>query len=159
MYPACGGQSSCGGVSYDSSATQGTAAVVSAVNSLNSRCPSTKIVLIGYSQGGQIMDNALCGGAGATLTGTALAAVKAAIFMGDPHFVAGLSYEVGTCKAGGFAARPSGYTCSPASPSIIQSYCDSQDPYCCNGNDANHHQQYVTIYGSQALAFIKSKLG
>ncbi|KAI4598411.1 carbohydrate esterase [Pestalotiopsis sp. 9143b] len=159
VYPACGGQSSCGGVSYDSSATQGTAAVVSAVNSLNSRCPSTKIVLIGYSQGGQIMDNALCGGAGATLTGTALAAVKAAIFMGDPHFVAGLSYEVGTCKAGGFAARPSGYTCSPASPSIIQSYCDSQDPYCCNGNDANHHQQYVTIYGSQALAFIKSKLG
>lgn len=84
-YPACGGQSSCGGVSYDSSVTQGTAAVVSAVNSLNSRCPSTKIVLIGYSQGGQIMDNALCGGAGATLTGTALAAVKAAIFLGDPR--------------------------------------------------------------------------
>jgi len=49
-YPACGGQSQCGGVSYDSSAQQGTAAVVSAVNSLNSRCPNTKIVLIGYSQ-------------------------------------------------------------------------------------------------------------
>jgi hypothetical protein len=49
-YPACGGQSSCGGASYDSSAQQGTAAVVSAVNSLNSRCPNTKIVLIGYSQ-------------------------------------------------------------------------------------------------------------
>lgn len=49
-YPACGGQASCGGVSYDQSATQGTAAVVSAVTSLNSRCPSTKIVLIGYSQ-------------------------------------------------------------------------------------------------------------
>ena len=49
-------------------------------------------------QGGQIMDNALCGGAGATLTGTALAAVKAAIFMGDPHNVNGLPYNVGTCK-------------------------------------------------------------
>jgi acetylxylan esterase len=101
VYPACGGQSSCGGVSYDSSATQGTAAVVSAVTSLNSRCPSTKIVLIGYSQGGQIMDNALCGGAGSTLSGNALAAVKAAIFMGDPHYVYGLSYDVGTCRAGG----------------------------------------------------------
>ncbi|KAK6062871.1 cutinase [Seiridium cupressi] len=158
-YPACGGQSSCGGVSYDSSAIQGTAAVVSAVNSLNSRCSDTKIVLIGYSQGGQIMDNALCGGAGATLTGTALAAVKASIFMGDPHYVYGLSYDVGTCRAGGFAARPSNYQCLPGNPSIIQSYCDSQDPYCCNGNDANHHQHYVTIYGSQALSFIKSKLG
>jgi acetylxylan esterase len=103
-YPACGGQSSCGGASYDSSATQGTAAVVSAVNSLNSRCPDTKIVLIGYSQGGQIMDNALCGGAGATLTGTALAAVKVAIFMGDPHYVYGLSYDVGTCRAGGVSS-------------------------------------------------------
>lgn len=49
-YPACGGQSSCGGASYDSSAQQGTAAVVSAVQSLNQRCPDTKIVLIGYSQ-------------------------------------------------------------------------------------------------------------
>ncbi|KAI1846708.1 hypothetical protein JX265_008988 [Neoarthrinium moseri] len=158
-YPACGGQSSCGGVSYDSSASQGTTAVISAVNSLNSRCPNTKIVLIGYSQGGQIMDNALCGGSGATLTGNALKAVKAAIFMGDPHNVAGLPYNVGTCKAGGFAARPSGFKCSPADPSIIQSYCDSTDPYCCNGNDANSHQQYVNKYGQQALSFIKSKLG
>ena len=31
------------------------------------------------------MANALCGGAGSTLTGNALKAVKAAIFMGDPH--------------------------------------------------------------------------
>lgn len=47
------------------------------------------------------MDNALCGGAGQTLSGTALSAVKAAIFMGDPHNVAGLPYNVGTCTAGG----------------------------------------------------------
>lgn len=50
VYPACGGQSNCGGVSYDQSASQGTAAVVSAVTSFNQRCPNTKIVLIGYSQ-------------------------------------------------------------------------------------------------------------
>lgn len=49
-YPACGGQSSCGGASYSSSVAQGIAAVASAVNSFNSRCPSTKIVLVGYSQ-------------------------------------------------------------------------------------------------------------
>ena len=47
------------------------------------------------------MDNALCGGAGSTLTGNALAAVKAAIFMGDPHNRNGLPYNVGTCKAQG----------------------------------------------------------
>ncbi|KAF2866054.1 cutinase [Massariosphaeria phaeospora] len=158
QYPACGGQSNCGGVSYDNSASQGTAAVVKAVTAYNQRCPSTQIVLIGYSQGGQIMDNALCGGAGATLTGTALAAVKVGIFMGDPHNRNGLPFNVGTCKNQGFAARPAGFTCAPASTSIIQSYCDSTDPYCCNGNDANSHQQYVNKYGSQAMTFIRSKI-
>lgn len=53
------------------------------------------------------MDNALCGGAGATLTGTALAAVKVAIFMGDPHNIAGLPYNVGTCTAGGVSRSQS----------------------------------------------------
>jgi acetylxylan esterase len=50
VYPACGGQSNCGGVSYENSATQGTAAVVKAVTAYNQKCPDTKIVLIGYSQ-------------------------------------------------------------------------------------------------------------
>lgn len=51
------------------------------------------------------MDNALCGGAGATLTGNALKAVKAAIFMGDPHNRAGLPYNVGTCRAQGVSTQ------------------------------------------------------
>ena len=50
VYPACGGGSSCGGVSYDNSASQETAAVVKAVTAYNQKCPSTQIVLIGYSQ-------------------------------------------------------------------------------------------------------------
>jgi acetylxylan esterase len=50
VYPACGGQSSCGGASYDSSASQGTAAVVKAVTAYNQKCPNTQIVVIGYSQ-------------------------------------------------------------------------------------------------------------
>jgi len=50
QYPACGGQSSCGGASYDSSASQGTAAVVRQVTAYNQKCPDTQIVVIGYSQ-------------------------------------------------------------------------------------------------------------
>ena len=56
------------------------------------------------------MDAALCGGGdpnqGVTntavrLSSSAVNMVKAAIFMGDPMFKAGLSYDVGTCAAGG----------------------------------------------------------
>lgn len=49
-YPACGGQSTCGGVSYASSVQQGLSAVVTAVNNFNSQCPNSQIVLVGYSQ-------------------------------------------------------------------------------------------------------------
>ena len=62
------------------------------------------------------MDNALCGGAGATLTGAALASVKAAIFMGDPHNIRGLPYNVGTCQAQGVSTSPSHHISIPSSP-------------------------------------------
>ncbi|CAI7608874.1 unnamed protein product [Penicillium glandicola] len=164
-YPACGGQSSCGSVSYSNSVAQGIAAVASAVNSYNTQCPSTKLVLVGYSQGGEIMDAALCGGGvpnqgytntAVQLSTSAVNMVKAAIFMGDPLYVAGLPYDVGTCAAGGFDARPSGFSCPSASK--IQSYCDSTDPYCCNGSNDATHQGYGAEYGAQAIAFAKSKL-
>ena len=56
------------------------------------------------------MDNAVCGGpdTGSSITTTAppisaaaLNMIKAVIEMGSPRFVAGLSYDVGTCAAQG----------------------------------------------------------
>lgn len=56
------------------------------------------------------MDDALCGGGdpdegisntGVPLSASAVKMIAAAIFMGDPRYVAGLSYEVGSCSAGG----------------------------------------------------------
>ncbi|KAJ6479334.1 putative acetyl xylan esterase [Mycena vitilis] len=164
-YPACGGQASCGSVSYASSAVQGVAAVASQVNSFNTQCPNTVLVLVGYSQGGQIMDDAYCGGGDTNegLSNTAIpistAAQKkiaAAIFMGDPRHIPGLSFNVGTCQASGFAPRPTGFQCPYAAN--IQSYCDAADPYCCNGSDANTHQGYAVEYGSVALTFVKNKV-
>ncbi|KAF7914137.1 uncharacterized protein EAF01_000543 [Botrytis porri] len=164
-YPACGGQSSCGGISYGNSVVAGVSAVAAAVNAYHTQCPSTKLVLVGYSQGGQIMDDAFCGGGDANngLTNTAIPIqasavnmIKAAIFMGNPRYIYGLSYEVGTCKAQGFAPRPSGFSCP--SGSKIKSYCDAADPYCCNGSDANTHQGYGTEYGQQALTFVNAQL-
>lgn len=50
VYPACGGQASCGGDSYSQSVIAGIQAAASAVNNFAAQCPSTKIVLVGYSQ-------------------------------------------------------------------------------------------------------------
>ncbi|KAL6790432.1 carbohydrate esterase family 5 protein [Trichoderma sp. SZMC 28013] len=164
-YPACGGQSQCGGISYANSVVAGINAVVQAVNNYHNQCPNTKLVLVGYSQGGQIMDDALCGGGdpgngypntAVPLSAGAVSAIRAAIFMGDPRYVRGLAYNVGSCAAQGFAARPAGFVCP--SGSKIKSYCDASDPYCCNGNNANTHQGYGQEYGQQALSFVNSKL-
>ncbi|KAJ7083489.1 cutinase-domain-containing protein [Mycena epipterygia] len=164
-YPACGGQASCGDVSYASSAVQGVAAVANQVNTFNSQCPNTVLVLVGYSQGGQIMDDAYCGGGdtneGLTSTAIPISAaaqkkIAAAIFMGDPRHIPGLSFNVGSCQASGFAPRPTGFQCPYASN--IQSYCDATDPYCCNGSNAATHQGYATEYGAVALTFVKNKV-
>lgn len=49
-YPACGGQASCGDVSYAESVLEGVAAVASQINTFNSECPDPILVLVGYSQ-------------------------------------------------------------------------------------------------------------
>ena len=116
VYPACGGQASCGDVSYASSVQQGVAAVASQVNSYNSQCPDAILILVGYSQGGQIMDDAFCGGGdsyeGITNTAVQISAsavnmIAAAIFAGDPRHIPGLSYDVGSCQADGVSSLSS----------------------------------------------------
>ncbi|PGH17892.1 hypothetical protein AJ79_00791 [Helicocarpus griseus UAMH5409] len=158
-YPAQGDSN------YGSSVQAGTRAVGQQVNSFAQRCPDTQIVIVGYSQGAQITNNANCGGGdpnqGYTETeplviGTVQDQVKAIILMGDPRFTPGESFNVGSATAGGFSAREPGFVCPVADK--IQSYCDSPDPYCSNGNNAQTHQSYVSVYGQQALEFVNSKL-
>lgn len=71
-------------------------------------------------QGAQIMDNALCGGGdpnqGITytyplITSAASNAIKAVIWAGDPRHTTGSPYNYGTSTAGGFDARPAGFSC------------------------------------------------
>ncbi|RPA82513.1 catalytic core domain of acetyl xylan esterase from Trichoderma Reesei [Ascobolus immersus RN42] len=164
-YPACGGQSQCGGVSYANSVVAGTRAVAQAVNAFNQRCPQTQLVLVGYSQGGQIMDNAVCGGGDTNvglgdtsvpISAAAIAQIKAVILMGNPRYIPNLPYNVGTCRASGFAPRPNGFQCP--SGDKLRNYCDSADPYCCNGNNQQTHQNYGNVYGQQAEQFVLSKL-
>ncbi|KAI4718599.1 acetylxylan esterase precursor [Aureobasidium sp. EXF-10727] len=159
-YPAAGGNS------YASSVQAGVQAVTNQINSFAASCPNTQLVYVGYSQGAQIGDDALCGGGdpnqgisntAAPISSAVGSKVKAIIFMGDPRNIPGGPYSVGTAKNPGFDPRPSGFTCS-AYASRIQSYCDSADPYCSNGNDANVHQGYGQEYGQAALKFVNSKL-
>ncbi|KAL5338936.1 cutinase [Aspergillus crustosus] len=166
-YPACGGadRALCGGATHPESVAAGIDAASLAINALNERCPRTRIVLVGYSMGGEVLDATLCGGGvpieGITnttvpLTPSAVDMVRAAIFFGEPLFRAGLPYSVGSCVAGGFDARPADFVCPSASK--VQSYCDAPDPYCYNGTDSVPHYRYNEVYGEAALRFVLDKL-
>jgi hypothetical protein len=77
-------------------------------------------------QGGQIMDDAFCGGGDTNeglsstaipIQASAVNMIKAAIFMGDPRYIPGLSYDVGTCEADGVSI----FSFSPTIHSPLQS--------------------------------------
>ncbi|KAI1766361.1 carbohydrate esterase family 5 protein [Hypoxylon sp. FL1150] len=154
------------GDDYPSSVTAGIQAVVDQVSAYAKACPDTAIVMVGYSEGSQIIDDAFCGGpdGNSMAETTALIPaeigehVKALIFMGDPRNIPGAPYNIGSSTGGGFAQRPVGYVC-PVYADRIRSYCDAEDPYCSNGNNVRHHEQYVMIYGEHALAFVREKVG
>ncbi|KAI1780188.1 carbohydrate esterase family 5 protein [Hypoxylon cercidicola] len=159
VYPAAGGNV------YAASVAAGVAAVANQTKIFNQMCPESKIVMVGYSQGAQIVDDAFCGGPdGTSLNSTAASIssgvgkmVAAIILMGNPRHVDGLPFNVGNATAGGFAARPVGFRC-PAFEDIIQANCDAEDPFCAKGNSSATHQGYGREYGKDALAFVESKL-
>ena len=47
---------------YGSSSAAGTAAMTVALNNVAIECPSTKVVLMGYSQGAHVVGDTMCGG-------------------------------------------------------------------------------------------------
>lgn len=158
-YPAAGGNV------YAASVAAGVIAVANQTAAFNQMCPESKIVMVGYSQGAQIIDDAFCGGPDGSSLNTTAASVStevgkiiaAIVLMGNPRHVDGLSFNVGNATAGGFAARPVGFRC-PAFESRIQAYCDAEDPFCAKGNSSATHQGYGREYGQVALEFVNSKL-
>ncbi|KAK3302032.1 Acetylxylan esterase At 0.90 angstrom resolution [Chaetomium strumarium] len=159
-YPAAGGEA------YSASVAAGIEAVVRQTGEFAERCPGSRVVMHGYSQGAQIMDDAFCGGpdlpsfnsTGRRLVPAAVAnSTVAIILMGNPRHVDGLPFNVGNATAGGFAARPVGFRC-PEFQDRIRAYCDSPDPFCSNGNDPATHQGYGQEFGQDALQFVITKM-
>lgn len=97
---------------YQNSEGQGVAAMTQLVNSYAQACPSSKVVLMGYSQGAQVTADTVCG---STISGFAqtqaistavLDKVSAIMLMGDPTHAVNQPYDQGTSTKAG-VSRPS----------------------------------------------------
>lgn len=58
-----------------------------------------------------------------------------------------------------FDPRPSTQLSCGKYDSLIRLYCDKEDLFCSNGNSLSVHNGYYNEYGTNALAFVKSKIG
>ncbi|PIG82438.1 hypothetical protein AARAC_004850 [Aspergillus arachidicola] len=90
---------------YRSSVFTGDKAMVTSITAYTSRCPDSKIVLLGYSQGAHIIGDILCGSiveryfpAIPPIDDHLGERIVAAVSMGDPTFIPGLPYDFGTSK-------------------------------------------------------------
>lgn len=90
-------------IPYLGSLSKGTANLKDLIAKYTEACPSSKLVLIGYSQGGAVVMDALCGGGGKDIgvhtdgiTEEQGRLIKLALSFGEPRFIPGMSYGLGT---------------------------------------------------------------
>ncbi|GAA5865740.1 hypothetical protein JCM8547_002762 [Rhodosporidiobolus lusitaniae] len=153
---------------YASSEGKGVDAMIAAVEAQENKCPGGKIALLGYSQGAHVIGDALSGGSTASFSFGSFgmrrlgrrqlssANIVAVVLMGDPSFVTGKAYDVGTSKRNGLFARKD-TAALDACADKIQSYCDSDDTFCASGQSTAVHLSYVSTFGDAAAGFIVEK--
>jgi len=156
---------------YEPSVVKGDEAIKKELTEEVAACPNQKIVLLGYSQGAQIVGDVLGGGGGnksvdgagdGPATAPAAASVTShvvgVIQYGDPRRIPNQSFDVGSDKGaeGIFPRLKTQLLTSFASE--IQSYCDTGDPFCAKGLNLEAHLDYVEKYDKTAAKFIIGKL-
>ncbi|HEX3788049.1 MAG TPA: cutinase family protein [Pseudonocardiaceae bacterium] len=152
---------------YASSSAQGESALRTQLTNQVSSCPNQKIVLLGYSQGAQVVEDILSGGGGGSLGATTapVAAsvsshVTAVATFGDPRHVTGQAYDLGTSTVNGLFPRTATEVRTlSAFASRIQAYCDANDEFCASGLSLEVHLTYLNRYQTAATNFVLGKIG
>ena len=152
---------------YASSVGKGDSAMAADIENAVSACPNEKIVLLGYSQGAQVVGDVLAGGGGSSL-GVAetapipaadAAKVIAAIQFGDPRHQPNLSpIDLGTDPGAQGIFKVGADQSRAAFGAILRSWCDTGDPFCAGGNNLNAHLQYTNKYDTAANTFVAGRL-
>ncbi|WP_226351078.1 MULTISPECIES: cutinase family protein [unclassified Pseudonocardia] len=146
VYPASLGN-------YASSVRQGVSALRSRLAATSAQCPSTRFVLIGYSQGAQVIGDTLAAGGvpGADR-------IPAVLLFGDPTFNGRESYNTGSYSAArnGVFARSRGTLSAYASS--IRSYCNATDNFCQRGATGSGHYRYASDR-TAATTFAVQRIG
>ncbi|KAF3227121.1 hypothetical protein TWF106_010609 [Orbilia oligospora] len=141
---------------YAESAATGAEALKQLISKQAKECPNQKIVLMGYSQGAQVVGDAISGGGygqmGELIPGMSaelIDRITAVVLMGDPRHMACEEYHHGTARKedgdGVFPRSPEQMAILNSYKNKISSYCNRKDALCAVGGRGNLGGHYDTI--------------
>lgn len=152
---------------YTSSENQGVTNAEQELTTAVQDCPNQKQVLLGYSQGAQVVMDVIAGTAElrtniAPVSTTISSHVVAIANFGDPGHVVNQSWDLGTATLNGLFPRTSTQLQllnNFGGSNKIAAWCDSGDPYCASGFNTQVHLTYLDRYQNDAANFVLSKIG
>lgn len=148
---------------YTTSVGEGIDNLKSQITSYADACgDEARIVLLGYSQGGNVVSSALAAGLvrPVPLDPRYKKYIKAAVVFGDPTHRAGQSYNAGDADGSGIFKRvwPS-TTILEGYSDVFRDYCAEGDFFCDAGGDLEVHSAELDLYGDDAADWIVGKVG
>ncbi|KAK1995320.1 cutinase [Colletotrichum falcatum] len=149
---------------YDSAVEEGRSSGVSQIREYTTKCPNSKVVVSGYSEGGNVVADILAD-SGLTPTSAPGSKICAATLFGDTTHAAGQSYNVGggSAYSGTMARSGSSLTNMNQFASVLRSWCNVDDNVCASNSGTNGgeaaHTNYFQLYSNDAAAYIKDKCG
>ncbi|KAJ4164383.1 hypothetical protein LMH87_006059 [Akanthomyces muscarius] len=164
-YPASALRRRAANVIYPASVTAGINDTKKKIQDYVAQCGAgSKIALIGYSQGGNVMTDLLVGGVlkPAPLDDKYHKNIIAVTVFGDPTFAPNQSYDYGSNAhgSGGIFSRENNageLAKLNAMAGKLASYCDAGDVVCADGSDSSVHGAEVATHAQEAADFIVAR--
>ncbi|GLX99896.1 cutinase family protein [Actinoplanes sp. NBRC 101535] len=137
---------------YNASVRQGVTDLTEKMEDTAAACPQTTFVLAGYSQGADVVGDAITGELSDELVGK----ISSVILFGDPTFTAGEDFNVTDGNRSGIFARRAGSLDAVADRT--RSFCNRNDRFCQGGTSLAAHLDYNKFI-QQATDFAAENAG
>lgn len=139
----------------------------------NNRCPNSKLVVSGFSQGAHIVGDLFAGGNGGNyfecqapalpnleIGSKAGRQIAAILTFGDVRHTANQPYNYlgGATRHGAIPRVPSQLANAINYAGVWRDYCNTNDQVCASGNSVPEHLDYFERYTEDAAAFVQQKV-